>query len=809
MYMHFFGVLFFICSSVYFFLALRKYNSEKTHIFVKTYVLIMILFSIIAFFYGVYYFANDIHMILFIHIMEMCIYLWIFVFIFHCMFNILRNINSKFMFALYIIPVIFTVFVLSNTSYFTNNGLFGKNLITVVFLLYISFFAGGTSAFIIYKSRKVNDNKYKTNLYLFVAVYAIFTIVFLYIYVYSPNTVVYSSRFGNMGVFTFIIPMAFMYRLVNNLDFANGLPEDIILNIINSMNESVILTDKNDNIVYFNKKSEEVIGKDRKNIRDIFVTPSDFNDIEENLSAEIYINTKDDAISSIMVFSNVCDKFGDIRGRIFIFQIIRQLVDARHKLEKVKKSLESKIAKRTRELQEYNEKLQNEINDRVSIEYQIRDIFCYDTLTALYNRAYFIQELENTLFEDADEFHALMFIDLDSFKSVNDSLGHSYGDDVLIVISDRLRHLYKYKSVIISRFGGDEFVILFKNVPSETYVATNAQTILDTVKEPVYFDEARIHVSASIGIAMYPKDGTTKDELTKSADAAMYKAKEEGKNQYKFFQEKYRLDIEKEYDLTHNLLNALSKQELLLYYQPQICIQNTVASVIGFESLIRWKKDGKLIPPGVFIPVAEKTNIISDMGRWIIFEACYQGKKWSDKYGKNFKIAINLSANQLMNPVLYDEISTALLQTGVDPSCMEFEITETSIVKDIKNSITVLSMLKELGIRIAVDDFGTKYSTFNYLKNLPVDKIKIDISFVRGIGKNKIDEGIILSLISLTKGLGIEIIAEGVETEEELTFLVENGCNNIQGFYFFAPMGVNDLEEREILNFKKEGILKE
>lgn len=806
MYMHFFGVLFFICSSLYFFLALRKYNSEKTHIFVKIYILIMVLFSIIAFFYGVYYFANDIHMILFIHIMEMCIYLWIFAFIFHCMFNILRYIKSKSILIIYIIPAIFTAFLLSNTSAFESNSVFGKNIITVVFLLYISFFAGGTLASIIYKGREIKDNKYRINLYVFAAVYAIFTISFLYVYVYSPDMYIFSSRLGNMGVFAFIIPMAFMYRLVNNLDFANGLPEDIIFNIINSMNESVILTDKNDNIVYFNKKSEEVIGKDRQNIRDVFVTSSDFDDVEENLSSEIYINTKDDAILSIMVFSNVCDKFGDIRGRIFIFQIIRQLVDARHRLEKVKKDLESKIAKRTRELQEYNEKLQNEINDRVSIEYQIRDIFCYDTLTALYNRAYFIQELENTLFEDTDELHALMFIDLDGFKSVNDSLGHSYGDDVLIAISDRLRHLYKYKNVVISRFGGDEFVILFKDVPSETYVATNAQMILDTVKEPVYFDEARIHVSASIGIAMYPKDGTTKDELTKSADAAMYKAKEDGKNQYKFFQEKYRLDIEREYDLTHNLLNALSKDELLLYYQPQICIQNSTASVIGFEALLRWQKDGKIVHPGVFIPVAEKTNIISDMGRWIIFEACSQGKKWSDKYGRDFKIAINLSANQLMNPVLYDEISTALLQTGVEPSCMEFEITETSIVKDIKNSITVLSMLKELGVRIAVDDFGTKYSTFNYLKNLPVDKIKIDISFVRGIGKNKIDEGIILSLISLAKGLDIEIIAEGVETKEELTFLVENGCNNIQGFYFFAPMEVNDLEEREILNFEQEEI---
>jgi sensory box/ggdef family protein len=396
-----------------------------------------------------------------------------------------------------------------------------------------------------------------------------------------------------------------------------------------------------------------------------------------------------------------------------------------------------------------------------------------------------------------------MFIDLDGFKSINDSLGHSYGDNVIIEIGKRLRNNYKYKNVITSRFAGDEFVLFFRDVPNDIFVSVNAQEIIDMVKDPVYFESAKVHLSASIGIAMYPKDGENVGDLMKNAETAMYESKENGRGQYNFFEEKFKWRIQDEFNLTKNLIGAVPNKELILFYQPQILIKDEIANVIGFESLMRWKKDGEIRLPGTFIPVAEKTNIISDMGKWAISEACNQWKSWYETYGKKIKIAINLSANQLMNPMLEDEVATALLNSKADPSCIELEITESAIVKNMKQSIAKLNSLKSYGVKISIDDFGTKYSTFSYLKELPVDKIKIDMNFIHGIGKSRIDEAIILSLISLSKELNIEIIAEGVETEEQLNFLTANGCNMIQGFYFFSALPVETVESE----FEGESII--
>ena len=347
-----------------------------------------------------------------------------------------------------------------------------------------------------------------------------------------------------------------------------------------------------------------------------------------------------------------------------------------------------------------------------------------------------MQNMEQVLNEEPNKYHALMFLDLDGFKGVNDSLGHSYGDDVIIEIGTRIRNSYKYRNVIASRFGGDEFVLFFRDVPNDLFVSGNAQEIIDMVKEPIYFDVAKVHLSVSIGIAMYPKDGENIGDLTKNADTAMQESKEKGRGQYNFFDEKFKWRIQDEYALTKNLVSAVPNNELILFYQPQILIKDDIANVIGFESLMRWKKDGEIRLPGTFIPIAEKTNIISDMGIWAISEACNQWKIWYETYGKKIKISINLSANQLMNPMLEDEVATALLNSKADPSCIELEITESAIVKNMKQSIAKLHSLKSYGVKISIDDFGTKYSTFNYLKELPVDKIKIDINFIHGIGKN-------------------------------------------------------------------------
>ena len=503
---------------------------------------------------------------------------------------------------------------------------------------------------------------------------------------------------------------------------------------------------------------------------------------------------------------NFNGNFSQKDKKIFIIQNFKSILDIFSKNEKAKKRLKKNIQDEKIRLEKRNNELEKTLQNRESLEYQIKDIFCYDTLTGLYNRNYFMQNFEKTLLDEKNKNHSLFFLDLDSFKSINDSLGHSYGDDVIVEVSNRIRQHYKYKNVLTSRFGGDEFVLLFKDVPNENFVSMCADELIDLIKKPIYFDNAKIHLSASIGISIYPKDGKSTGELMKSADTAMYESKENGRSRYSFFDEKYRLKVQNEYNLTKGLINSVSNDELLLFYQPQIVIREDVAEVVGLESLMRWKKDDALISPGIFIPLAEKTNIISEMGKWAIFEACKQCKYWNDYYGKKIKIAINLSANQLMNPMLEDEVATALLTTMVDPSNIELEITESAIVKNMAQSIAKLNALKSYGVKISVDDFGTRYSTFNYLKQMPVDKIKIDISFVRSIGNNKIDEAIILSLIKLSQELKIDIIAEGVETQQQLDFLVHHGCNMIQGFYFFEPMPVDklecDIDKQSILDSK-------
>lgn len=793
-------ILFFSFSIIYLFLGMKKFNIARTQYFLELYFCIMILLSILSFFYGLFYFLDKNSMTDFIYQLEFFIYSFIFPLILNALIYMLDDKDKKLKPIIYIFPLLLIAIFMLN---FGLNRYFNSNILNYIFITYIILFMLASILAVYNKMKILSSKKYKDKLKLFSLIYTFSCISFIYISSQNNINTIYFISNKSLGVLIFLFPMIVLHSITNELFFDNIMPDSVIRNIIDSMNESIILTDKNDDIIYFNKKASELMSKSETNIRDIIDynrIPIDF--LEENKSIEVYLKSQCQTETSVMLYTSIYDKFDEIRARIYIFQNIKELIDIRQKLRKVKKGLEDKIAKRTQELEEYNKKLQSEIENRVSIEYQIRDIFCYDTLTGLYNRMYFIQNLEMVIVEESDKKHALMFLDLDGFKAINDSLGHSYGDDVLIDISNRIRQLYKYKNVIISRFGGDEFVILFKDVPNEEFVTSNAKDILETIKEPIYFDNARVYVSASIGIAMYPKDGNNTEDLTKNADTAMYKSKENGKNQYHFFEEEFRQDIQREYDLTHNLVNSIDRNELLLYYQPQISIIDGKAQITGLESLMRWKKNGKLLSPNVFIPVAEKSNMITEMGKWAITKACEQCVKWKQKYGKDFRVAINLSSNQLMNPMLYDEVSAALIQTGVNPSYIELEITETSIVKNIKQSIVKLSLLKELGVRISVDDFGTKYATFNYLKQLPVDKIKIDISFIKGIGENKIDEAIMLSLISLSKELNVDIIAEGVETKEELDFLVKNGCNSIQGFYFFKPMSVEDIDDENILDYE-------
>ena len=341
---------------------------------------------------------------------------------------------------------------------------------------------------------------------------------------------------------------------------------------------------------------------------------------------------------------------------------------------------------------------------------------------------------------------------------------------------------------------GDEFLILIKNIENENYIREISEKILNIFKKPFIIDNNDLFMTTSIGGAIYPVDGQDVETLIKNADIAMYKAKEKGKNKFELCTAIFKDGLVKEMKLTNSLYKAIERNEFELYYQPQVSIIS--GEIIGLEALIRWNNaELGMVNPVDFIYIAEKTGLILPIGEWVMKTACSQNKEWQDAGILNVPIAVNLSVNQFQNKRIIEDIINILKETGLNPNDLELEITENIIMKETEYIIESLKQLKELGVKIAIDDFGTEYSSLNYIKQLPVDKIKIDMSFVRGININHKDEAIIKVIIALAKNLGLKVIAEGVETKEQLDFLREQMCDEIQGYYYYKPMPANQIEE--------------
>lgn len=805
--MHIYILFLFLVGLFYFYLSFNQYIILGKNNISFVYSLLNLIIAMFIFFINISYFMNIDDMFIKFYNLEFCLYAFSVVVIYRLLKISMINNKNEYGRFIYIFPLIMSLYFLLNVHFDqnknliqTNYAMFATTVYYLVFIILIVFsLLGGR-----YENYVLEKSLIKKTIF-FVLLFSLFIFYYLFEMKYT-----HFLKY-DFSIVILSLSMYYLGKILYNMNPFSQISTDWIAKILKDTNNAIVITDVDYNIEFANNKFYKLVGynEDYTSFLNLITNLKNFestikNNVNSYFRYFLFINNNHEEV--MIKCLNFNGNFSQKDKKIFIIQNFKSILDIFSKNEKAKKRLKKNIQDEKIRLEKRNNELEKTLQNRESLEYQIKDIFCYDTLTGLYNRNYFMQNFEKTLLDEKNKNHSLFFLDLDSFKSINDSLGHSYGDDVIVEISNRIRQHYKYKNVLTSRFGGDEFVLLFKDVPNENFVSMCADELIDLIKKPIYFDNAKIHLSASIGISMYPKDGKSTGELMKSADTAMYESKENGRSRYSFFDEKYRLKVQNEYNLTKGLINSVSNDELLLFYQPQIVIREDVAEVVGLESLMRWKKDDTLISPGIFIPLAEKTNIISEMGKWAIFEACKQCKYWNDYYGKKIKIAINLSANQLMNPMLEDEVATALLTTMVDPSNIELEITESAIVKNMAQSIAKLNALKSYGVKISVDDFGTRYSTFNYLKQMPVDKIKIDISFVRSIGTNKIDEAIILSLIKLSQELKIDIIAEGVETQQQLDFLVHHGCNMIQGFYFFEPMPVDklecDIDKQSILDSK-------
>jgi len=416
----------------------------------------------------------------------------------------------------------------------------------------------------------------------------------------------------------------------------------------------------------------------------------------------------------------------------------------------------------------------------------------HDSLTDLPNRLLLNDRLNQALAlaHRNDQRLALLFLDLDRFKSINDSLGHAIGDRLLQSVAERLVTCVR-SSDTVSRQGGDEFVILLPQVTQPADAVVAAQKILLALSTPYRIDRQDLQLAASIGIVIYPEDGTEADTLLKHADLAMYRAKESGRNTYRFFEPDMNGYAADRQSLESGLHRAIDRHEFVLHYQPMVSLAS--GEFTGVEALIRWHHPQRgLVSPAQFVPIAEESGFIAAIGRWVLHEACRQSREWRAAGLPPMRIAINISAVELRDKGFVANVGGMLEQHGLLPRDLELELTETFLMRDSNSTAAVLQSLSDLGVRIALDDFGTGYSSLSHLKRFPIDTLKVDQSFVRNLAADADDASIVSAVIGMGKGLRIRVVAEGVETREQLAFLRRQGCPEGQGYYFSRPVSARE-----------------
>jgi len=437
----------------------------------------------------------------------------------------------------------------------------------------------------------------------------------------------------------------------------------------------------------------------------------------------------------------------------------------------------------------------DDLTQRKRTEDRMHQLASYDPVTQLPNRKSFQEQLTRVLLEAtaADHKVAVLMMDLDRFKNINDSLGHEAGDSLLQIIGARLVELTR-RSDILARIGGDEFAIALPDVTNASDADTVARKILNDISQPLLLEGHEIEVSGTIGICMFPDDANSAGEMIRNADTAMYEAKGLGRNTRQFYTRSMSQNARSTLDIETGLRKALKHQEFVLHYQPQLDLRSD--TLVGVEALIRWNRPGMgMVPPGSFIPVAEERGLIAEIGRWTLQQAAEQIAEWDQMGLPPVTMAVNLSASQFHRGGLIDAVNQTLRRTGVPAHRLELEITEGIIVQDTQATISILRELHDLGIQLSIDDFGTGYSSLSYLQRLPADKIKVDRSFVNAMSADVSAAGIVRGIIELAHGLRMEVIAEGVETQDQLTKLRDLHCDVAQGFLICRPVPAAQLHE--------------
>ena len=437
-----------------------------------------------------------------------------------------------------------------------------------------------------------------------------------------------------------------------------------------------------------------------------------------------------------------------------------------------------------------------DVTDRKVAEERVQFLAYYDALTGLHNRAFLRQVLAKALASTRrqDQKTAVLFLDLDRFKIINDSLGHSFGDLLLQQVAERLKRCVREEDTV-ARVGGDEFLIVLAALESVTEATIAADRILNGIAAEFLIEDQRLNVTCSIGVSIFPEHGMDGETLIKNADAAMYCAKEKGRNTFQFFTEDMNIQVVERLTLENSLRLALERKELFLVYQPQMEIASGM--IVGVEALLRWQHPERgLVPPDKFIRVAESSGLIMPIGEWVLREACSQVREWQDAGLLVVPVAVNVSAVQFRQGDFLTVIKKILSETGLSPEYLELELTESTLLSNVNVIFPMLEELRTMGLKLAIDDFGTGYSSLSYLRQFPVSKLKIDRSFVQDVVLNSDDAAITAAIISMAKGLNLKVIAEGVETGAQMAFLRAHQCDQIQGYYFSRPLTADKIAEK-------------
>ena len=570
-----------------------------------------------------------------------------------------------------------------------------------------------------------------------------------------------------------------------------------------------ILFVRNRIVVRCNRRLEEIFGYDAgelvgQSARVLHESDQAFRSLGERAATlfrrgdsfieEVRNRRKDGRFFWVRVTGRKAPDAGEQFDVIWIFEDITEQREAEEALRRAHDELESRVLERTTELTAANSKLQKEIFERMQAEQRIWHLAHHDALTGLPNRTLLHDRLEQALGQAERYGHrvAVMFLDLDRFKSINDNLGHAVGDELLKQVANRLRGVVRAVDTV-SRLGGDEFIVVLHEIGGPDDAVLVADKIIASLSQPVAILGHDLRATPSIGISVFPDDGNEVMQLMKSADTAMYHAKAGGRNTFQFFTPTMNEQASRFFQIEHRLRQAIEGGRLLLHYQPLVDLPSR--SVCGLEALVRWQDpDHGVISPADFIPVAEETGLILPLGEWVLAAALRQNRRWQEAGLPLLPVSVNLSPRQFRQKGLVDVVRALLADTGQPARLLELEITVSTLVQDVDETLAKLQEFAAMGVRLAVDDFGTGYSSLNYLKRFPVHKLKIDQSFVRDLEVDRDDAAIVSAIIGLARNLGLDTLAEGVETDGQLAMLTNHGCRQFQGYFFSRPLAADQAQ---------------